>query len=282
MKDQLHRYPGLILIVIGLLLLGCGIYGLTQPDEFRASARIFIPEEIPPNFVYLHPSGPEAIKSDTLLSNVVWELQLASDPTSPEDTTQDIKTTKAIVALQKRLDFNPVQNTRLFDVKVTENTPKRAATCANAVALAYKAWVSNSRLALVQSVFQDLRDELKAQEQRASKLETELHSLRESLKLPSLDPPESDLEASYPAYFLTKKKLIEENDILKFISFKIAKEETELESLRNSPQIEIVETAIPPTSPLRRKNLLGLALIGVGLSCCLWGVLITRDAKLPG
>lgn len=280
MKNHLQRNLGFLLIGIGALLLAIGLYGLTQLDEFQARARIIVPDDISPYLVYLHPSGPEAIKSDTLLSNVVWELKLDSDQTSPKDATQDIKMTKAIVALQKCLDFHPVSNTRLFDVTVTEKTPQRAAACVNAIVAAYKVWVFNSRLSDEQSRFLELKNGLKSQEQKVSQIETELDRLKEVFKLPSSEPPKEELETSFPAYYEVKKRLNHEKDIMGLLTRKIASEEAELQSLRSSPQIEIVETAIPPTAPVRRKNLLGIVLLFAGLGGCLWGLSVARDAKL--
>jgi len=290
MKHHLQRNLGYLLIGIGLLLLAGGIYGLTQPDEFRASARLVIPQNTPPDFDVLIKNTYglrteqdfttytiSTIQSDSVLSNVVRELKL--------DSEQHIQQAKAIAALRKRLEIRQIpntrlSNTRLFELTLTERTPAQAAKCANAIAIAYKAGVTNRHRALVQWGIRELKNQRELQQQKVSELETELTQLRETLKLPTPEPPQEELKTDFPAYYEVKKRIDAEKDIVRLIARKISIEEIDLQSPSSFPQIEIVETAVPPTSPVRRKNLLGIILLAAGLACCLWGLTVTRDAKL--
>jgi uncharacterized protein involved in exopolysaccharide biosynthesis len=216
-----------------------------------------------------------SIQSDSVLSNVVRELKL--------DSEQHIQPAKAIAALRKRLEIHQIpntqlSNTRLFELTLTERTPAQAAKCANAIAIAYKAGVLNRHQALVQGGIRELKHQLESQQQKVSKLETELSQLRETLKLPSPEPAE--VEVNYPEYRQAKNILNDEKRIVGLLARKISIEEIDLQSPSSFSQIEIVETAVPPTSPVRRKSLLGIILLVAGLGCCLWGLMATRDAKL--
>lgn len=284
MKHHLQRNLGVLLIGIGLLLVTFGIYGLTQPDEFRASARIIIVPEDTAGLFFRHEcefeARDEALKSDNLLSNVVWMLNLDSEQTNLTDTTQAGKMSKAIVALRKGLEIRQIPNTQLFEITLTERTPTQAAKCANAIVMAYKVEVFNKQRALVQEGIRELKHQLELQQQKVSKLETQLSQLRETLKPPSPEPAEAELEVNYPAYRHAKNNFKDEKDVMGLLARKISIEETDLQSPRGFPQIEIIETAVPPTSPVRRKKSLGTILLVAGLGCCLWGRTVTRDAKL--
>ncbi len=284
MKHHLQRNLGYLLIGIGLLLAACGIYGLTQPDEFRATVRLAIPQKTPPDFDALikntyglrseqdfNTYTTATIQSDGVMSNVVWELKL--------DSEQHIQPAKAIAALRKRLEIRQIPNTQLFEITLTERTPAQAAKCANAIAIAYKAWVLNRHQALVQGGIRELKHQLELQQQKVSKLETELSQLRETLKLPSPEPAEAELEVNYPEYRQAKNILNDEKRIERLVARKISIEEIDLQSPSSFPQIVIVETAVPPTSPVRRKNLLSIVLLVAGLGCCRWGLTVMRDAK---
>lgn len=287
MKNHLQRNLGFLLIGIGLLLITLGGYGLLSPDDYIAKTRLAISFDRPAIDDLNVPSGENpgtfaiaGIRSDIVLSNVVWELKLAGEQTGPASATQDRQTAKAMVALRKRLEVHPVPNTLLVDISVTDKIPAQAAQCANTLVIAYKNWVFNRQQSLVKAGIQELKHQRTLQEQKTAAIAADLNQLKESLNLPSPEPPKAELRTNYPALYQAKQKLEDENDVLKLLTRKIAIEESDLQSPGNSSLVEIVETAVPPTSPVRRKKLLGTILLVAGLGCCLWGRTVTRDATL--
>lgn len=286
MKDQLHRYPGLILIGIGLLLLGCGIYGLTQPEEFRAQSRIKMPTSdysgFADNLADAQERGEQALKyyaeeikfitSDAILSNVVSQLNFAiANRTEP-------KAPKSIRALRNQINAKAVHNTMLVNIYVTDISADDAAQIANLVAATYQQWWRARGQSLVKQGIVELEKQLAIQQQKVRSIETELQRLKVELNLPSPEPTKEELRSNYPTIYDTEPRLEEERDVERLLTRKINIEKADLSSNR-ADRIEIVEKATPPRSPLRRKKALSTILIASGLLCCGWGIMIVRDPR---
>lgn len=288
MKDQLHRYPGLILIGIGLLLLGCGIYGLTQPDEFRARSRIKMPsldysgladdltgEQERAELVRKYCTEEiQLITSDAILSNVVSQLNLAA----ASNNLKELETPKTIRALRKQIHAKAVRNTLLVDIYVTDISADDAARIANLVAANYQQWCRAMTESLIKGGIKEIEDQLELQAQKVRTAEAKLNQLKADLNFPFPEPPEAEVQTNYRSIHDAKRLLNEEKDVQRLLIRKINIEKKDF-SLNSSDVVEIVELATPPQSPLRRKKALSTILIAAGLLGCGWGIKIVRDSR---
>lgn len=295
MKDQRHRYPGLILIGFGLLLLGGGIYGLTKPYEFRAQSRIKMPsldhsvdhsgfaddptdaQEQGAQACKYYAEEIQFIKSDAILSNVVSQLDLAA----ANNVRKELEPPKTIRGLRNQIKAKVVPNTMLVDIYVTDLSADNAAQIANLVATTYQQWWRARGESLVKQGIVELEKQLTIQQQKVRSIETELERLKVELNLPSPEPAKAALRSDYPKIYDAEKLLADERDVERLLTRKINIEKADL-ALNPSGPVEIVELASPPTKPIRRKKALSTILIAAGLLCSGWGIKLIRDSNSEG
>lgn len=253
---------------IGLVLVACGIYGLMRPAEYKARATIKLErldthsvensEPYDPNFVQ---TEIETIRSDTILSNVLFQLD--HDP----GLDKRLINSEAITRLRGRLDLRTRRGTTVLDVCAVSEIAKEAAEIANTVAKVYKNWRYEENRRLV-GWYEELVKQFRLADQAQKKAEAELAQLKEELKIPSPEPFAAELQTNYPAYQKAKRELDDLNAIRNLLVRKISIENIGLSHL--SP--EVIEMAIPPTMPMQRTKPLGALLAVVGVICFGWGV----------
>ncbi|MGC3961601.1 MAG: hypothetical protein QM813_27860 [Verrucomicrobiota bacterium] len=275
MKNRLQRNLGFLLLGSGALLLAFGIYGLTQPDEFRASAKICLPglresEAFDLDSAYV----TEAIQSQGVLSNAIITIHLVSG----QETDFARATPQAIAALRDRIKVRQVQNTVIFEIGVVAKSPTQAAHCANALVASYQHWWLEKAAALSKATIKELEESLKLQEQKVQAAEIALSREKAALHFPTLEPSVHDLTTNFPTIYEAKRLLDDEKDIQRLLTRKINIEKQDL-SLNSADTVEIIESATPPQLPIRRKSTLGTILMAAGLFGCGWGWSLMRNSR---
>ena len=113
---------------------------------------------------YFVQTTSEIIRSDTVLGKVVDTLKL-DDAWTKKDGREKLTKKEAISLLKKRLDLNPVKNTKLIEIGATSDNPNEAADIANAVAKAYGDYRFENRGQLVTNGLAALEEQFAQQEQ---------------------------------------------------------------------------------------------------------------------
>ncbi|MCB9591651.1 MAG: polysaccharide biosynthesis tyrosine autokinase [Sandaracinaceae bacterium] len=125
------------------------------------------------------------IASRAVAERVVRELGLHNDPgflNIPEDERDGFEgqsVEMAAATLQSRLTVEPVEDTRLVQIKVTDRSPERAATLANAIAQAYIDKTLEDRMGSTVSAVEWLDGRLRSLQTQLGESEQELHAFKE-------------------------------------------------------------------------------------------------------
>jgi Mg-chelatase subunit ChlD len=130
----------------------------------------------------------EAIKSESVLSNVVGALKL-DEAWARQGGGAKLKPNEAIAMLRERLDIQPVPNTTMVDIRAKSANPAEAAKIANAVAAFYKQQRLARGEALVQGGIKELEQQMTRQDEKIDRVKAEMDQLRQELKI-------SDAEAA--------------------------------------------------------------------------------------
>lgn len=264
---------------IGLVLVAFGIFSLIRPPVFRASATIRL-EESDDSFSNslrtIHfcfgLTEIENIQSDTILSNVVFRLNLDSNSGKKPSTP------RSVAILRSQLDVRPRPNTKLVDIRVANEDAMEAAEIANTVAKVYRDWRQEKIRRLVAGGSGELMKQLKLQEERTRMAGDRLEGLRKSLALPSPEPDDEFLRSNFPEYLETKKNLSDEQAIENLLTRKLKIEQDDLQLPYHTPET-ILEFAIPAIAPSRHLQQFGAILLLVGLAISGCGLAITRNSK---
>ncbi|MBX3272832.1 MAG: polysaccharide biosynthesis tyrosine autokinase [Sandaracinaceae bacterium] len=125
------------------------------------------------------------IASRTVAERVVRELRLHGDPSffnvpdGEHASFQERSVDEAATVLQGRLLVEPVPDTRLVHIKVSDRSPARAATLANAVAQAYIDKTLEDRMGSTVSAVEWLDGRLRTLQDQLGDSEQELHAFKE-------------------------------------------------------------------------------------------------------
>ena len=130
----------------------------------------------------------EIIQSDAVLEPVVSKLKL--------DDALDKK--EAIARLRKRLDLQPVKNTKLIEIGVVGDQPIESAKIANAVAEAYKDYRISTRKQLAAAGAVALQDEYAKEEKQIAQLQAQVDQLVQKAKGETKDEPVPTPHVSAP------------------------------------------------------------------------------------
>lgn len=275
MKNRLQRNLGFLLIGIGALVLAFGIYGLTQPDEFRASAKICLPDLRESEAFDLESAYvTEAIQSQGVLSNAIFTIHPASD----QETNFARATPQAIAALRDQVKVRQVQNTVIFEIGVVAKSPTQAAQYANALVASYQHWWREKAAALNKATINELEKLLKLQGQKLQDAEIALSHEKAALHFPSPEPSVHELATNFPTIYEAKRLVDDEKDIQRLLTRKINIEKQDL-SLNAADTVEIIESATPPQLPIRGKNTLSTILVAAGLIGCGSGWRLIRNSR---
>jgi Mg-chelatase subunit ChlD len=124
----------------------------------------------------------EAIKSESVLSNVVGALKL-DEAWARQGGGAKLKPNEAIAMLRERLDIQSVPNTTMVDIRAKSANPAEAAKIANAVAAFYKQQRLAQGEALVRGGIKELDQQMTRQDEKIDRVKAELDQLRRELKI---------------------------------------------------------------------------------------------------
>jgi capsular exopolysaccharide synthesis family protein len=194
-------------IVVAATLLAAGVaflYSKSQPKVYQATSML----EFDPNPV--RPLGDKTdpliawtsyfdnqqnfetqfkiITSDSVLTKVVHDLGLASDPAFlglKKPPAQPIANEDAVARLRARITVEPIKNSRLFLIKVDDTDPALAKRLCDAVARIYIA--QNLQKSVLESgdAALWLSGQVDHYQQELEKDENELHEFKKKNELPS-------------------------------------------------------------------------------------------------
>ena len=124
------------------------------------------------------------ISSRTVAERVVRDLGLHQDPSFfyvPEEdraSWHGASVQSAAAALQGRLTVEPIEDTRLVAIRVTDQSPERAATLANAIAEAYVTKTLEDRMGSTVSALNWLGTQLDSLREQLGESEDALHAFK--------------------------------------------------------------------------------------------------------
>lgn len=282
MKNNRQRIFSYILMGIGLVLVAAGVYELVRPDEFRSQTRVKLESydcgcllEEGAEHADHYPDFAQAelknLKSDVILSNVVYRLELREKWAKKHFNEDTIKTAEAVRLMRARLDLRPVRNTTLVDIMFTSDDADEAASIANTIAEVRRDLriVKQQRFAMEGRLA--LKRELEIEEKKIEIAKDELDRLRMELKIPDNEAAFESSRTNYPAYWNKRRNLEELNDLRRLITRKINIEELDLKLSHHTHQ-EILEYAVPSKTPVgyhwrrgRTLTILGLVVLSCGV-----------------
>lgn len=288
MKNIRQRTLGFVLIGIGFVLIAAGVYELAQPDMFKASARIkesagFKSED---EFGDGFETTKEILRSDTILSNVVYRLELrdkwdkksANENNLPAErgwkyfTKGKIKTAAIVSLLRTRLEVSQVPNTTLVDIVFVSDDAAESALVANTLAEVYQDWRLVTGRRFVQGRIMALQEQLEIQARKIKATKDELDRLRTELNIPDAEVASESSSTNFPTYWKARRNLEEQSDLWRLIIRKMNISEKDWHLPREA-EVIIVGRAVPPKTPGsyhwrrgRTFTVLGIALFICGLA----------------
>lgn len=276
-------------MVVGLALCVIGLWMLLKPAEYQAAVKIIIgpspAHEIDSNGVVDVPYVPydpyffeaelKVMVSEVVLSNVVDTLHLNTEWGKRYGRT--LGTAEAIKLLSQHIDIGNLQNTRIVEIRVTDEDPNEAARIANAIAEAYKNYRIEQQNQQRAAGIKILEEDYQKEEARIKAMQTHLEELRKNLNLTN---KESDiaLKARYPEYYRTKQNLDSENITAELLKAKIEFDKKD-DSIPRAIPIEVIDPAVPPKSPCGPARRLGADLLVCGLAVAGFGFYSIRSGR---
>jgi uncharacterized protein involved in exopolysaccharide biosynthesis len=190
---NLKRILGLCIIALGLTLCGEGLWVLSGPIEYyRATVKIKIESDttsdVPTNGShdisydpYFFETELEVIGGDIVLSNVVEALDLNS--TLGKRYGRTLETAETILLLRERMNLQVLRNTKIVEIRVSDEDPKEAARMANGIAKAYLDYRVAQRKRLMANGVEMLDEDLRREETKVLLMQSNLDQLREQLHI---------------------------------------------------------------------------------------------------
>jgi len=268
-----------LILCLALVLSGVGLWLLLSPPQYEATTRISIgvddPESYDPYFIQ---TELYIIRSEAVLGKVVESLNLNVEWGKKYAGGKDLKTSETIRLLNRRLKLHLINNTRFLDISVTDENPIEAAKIANAIAQSYRNFrIERNQKELVLGV-KLMKDEYQKEAANIETRQERLEQLRKQLNLTNPEPAESMLASNYSSYFQAKQDLSKEEAIHKQLQTIIDSEKSDWVQNQKS-LVEIVNLAIPPSSPIGPNRLLGMVLLLCGLIAFVLGFYLISAAK---
>jgi capsular polysaccharide biosynthesis protein len=244
------------LFCFALVSSGAGIWLLLSPTQYQAKVMVIngMPsDQQGQGYGMPGPADPvyfEIIRSPLVLSNVVNSLNLNVEWGKKYGDGSPLKTTTVIEMLQRRMNFQAEHNFELIAISVKSERPDEAARLANTIADDYCEFQTKQ--------FQAEKQEIKARQEN-------LEQLGKQLNLPNPEPAEDLLKSKYPSYFRAKQELQEIMSFHKSAAAEIDDDKLDM-PIPYTSKVEVVERAVPPSSPNYPNRLLGIILLACGLA----------------
>ena len=274
-----------LILCLALVLSGVGLWILLRPTEYQAMVRIKLEpnintsgseESYDPYFIQ---TEFETIQSEAVLGKVIESLNLNVEWGKKYAGGRTLEINETIRLLKQRLNFYPVSNAKFIDIAVTDENPVEAAKIANAIAIAYRNLRIERNRELLSNGIKIMTDEFQKEATDIETKQEHLEQLRKQLNLTNPEPAESTLASNYPSYFQAKQRLFNEEAIHKQRQAIIDSEKSSVQNEKTP--VEIVNPAIPPSSPIGPNRLLGMVLLLCGLTAFVLGLYLISAAKKP-
>ena len=254
-----REVSGLALLGIGLVLIVLGVRMLLSPTVYQSTARIRINHDqldtsgwgdsrtdhpFDPWFI---PTEFEVIQSEAVLGKVIQDLELNKEWGKKYGGGERLKTWETMGLLRSRLEFRPVHNTSLIEIRVSSDKPEEAAKIANAIAEAYKGLRYQQLTQSRQEGVKALEARVQDQGEKVRKAQRELDKLRVEMSL-----SEASASAEGPVPLMTADTLRKLESLRVENKAEYARQTTLLERLGrlrkdSSPEVQaqVISIAVP-------------------------------------
>jgi uncharacterized protein involved in exopolysaccharide biosynthesis len=260
---------GLAVLIIGLGLCGVGIWFLLKPTEYQAAGLIQINPIEERNSSGDAPYDPYfleteflAMRGDEVLSNAVETTGLDTEWGKRYAGGGVLGTDQAIKLLRQRMGVKCLPNSRLIEIRITDEEPDEAARIVNAIAAAYHDY----RIAHLKEQMSHGIEILESEEQ------TEEGDLTNQLSLPNTG------QVDDPAYDAAKAKLEAEEKLDEHLKA-VAEAEIKEKSGSFDDAVVVVKSAVASNVPVESGRLPGEIALGCGLAMAVLGFCLKRRPK---
>lgn len=294
----------LALIAVGFVLVCFGLYEVTRPNEFRATARLRTPKHTKEFCTDPHGSFDGArirdwnvylrasITSDHVLSNVVYRLELREKWARKYFNEDKIKTAEAVAIMRRNLEatISPdskstkevampdYSDTALIDVSYASSDPTESALIPNTIAEVYRDLLMQRRQRLVELGVRALRQQLDVEDDKIKNAKENLDRIRRELNITDDEIDSDGTRTNYPGYWTKRENLVSLTALRRLISRKMSLEEKDLLLASHRPET-ILELAVPSQSPHRNHKRAGCALLLAGLFAVGAGLRFSKKSK---
>ena len=182
----------------------------------------------------------EVIQDRVVLGKVVEDLNLNEEWGKKYFNGETLKTTEAMEFLKRRMNLNPVRNTKLIGITVFSEDNNEAARIANKIAEAYRDYRLNVRKQQALGGIKVLEDQFQTEEQQIQIVQSNVDILRKELKINDNDP-----NALNPSSTLTQEQLHDYNNRQiegETIHMKLEKQLTQLRGLSPDKLRDVLPT----------------------------------------
>jgi uncharacterized protein involved in exopolysaccharide biosynthesis len=291
MEKHRKQILGVILIFAGLALTVLGVKMLFGPNQYSATARVFIVSDHSggddPNFdprgmkqtlydPYFIQTTFELIQSHLVLSNVVLRLALNQKWDERIAGGSALTVQQSMGIIKKHLTLSPVKGYHLISVAYTSSDPNEAALLANAIAEGYLDYHTESQKRYSILGLKVWQKQLQAAEEQIPVMQTNVEQLRQQFEIQN-DASANHLREQRP-YWEAKQQLeamLRSRDILKQ---NISSEESGV-NIPKFQMVQIVDRAEPPRSPAGPNRTLGAVEAALGLVFLCGGVFLFKPVR---
>jgi len=284
----IQKILGFALLLAGLALCGAGLWLLLSPPQYQATTRIALESEFfdivqLPGQGFLDPYSIQAefevIQSPSILSNVVKSLNLNIEWGKKYGDGNPLEIANTIKKLQRRMKLKSVRDTTFIEISFSSEDPNEAARIANAIAKAYQDYDVELQIQRIRGGIRVLMDYYQKDAQDINANQESLDQLRKQLNVPTPEPDDELLKSNYPAYYQAKQNLQKKIDFHKLLHAEIEQKKIDL-AIPKTSDVQIVDAATPPKSPIGPDRPLGAVLLVIGLFPTVGGFLFLKSSRL--
>lgn len=244
-----------ILAVFLLVVITATLVTFVLPESYASTARIKVDRDVsdiqgmtqtpfmPGYDPYFIQTEFEVIQSERILSNVVHQLNLATEWGKKYAGGERLKTQEAMMLLRSRMDLRPVRNTSLIEIRVFSEDAEEASKIANEIAETYKEYRLAQRRDLTMGGIRILEERFLEQEKKVQQAQHEVDDLRVKLQVSDADSAGTGPSPLLEAEVLRRLKAQQIEGEAQFV-----REDKLLQELKATPP-EDLKTVLPTAVP---------------------------------
>jgi uncharacterized protein involved in exopolysaccharide biosynthesis len=290
MKPLVRRSLGIGTMILGLALVGVGLWLLFRTAMYQATTRIQMdatqrdavgdawgPDVYDPFFIE---SEFQVIQSQIILDQVIVSLHLVVKWNKEYVGGLPLSISKTREQLKQRLSLRADQKKELIDISFTDKDPVEAAQIVNAIAQAYHDFrIVEYRREVIQGLA-ILEDANRKEEADIKAGQEDLAQMRKKLNFTDPEPAAAVLASNYPAYVQAEQDLTNAERILELRKTKMIEIGKSMDQIPTL--VAIGAAAVPPASPIGPGRWLGGVFILCGLAVFVSGIkLISGGSASP-